>query len=53
MKGRQRFLADRIAFSTITVRFSSRATETGPTDDFRLPFDWLGQLGLSTLMTLR
>jgi hypothetical protein len=52
-KGRQRFLADRIAFSTITVYFRPLATEptTGP-DGFNLPFDWLGELGLSNLLRL-
>jgi len=52
MKGRQRFLADRIAFSTITIQFSSRATEQPPTDEFRLPFDWLNELGVTRLLSL-
>jgi hypothetical protein len=52
-KGRQRFLADRISFSTITVSFRSLSTEpTGP-DGFVLPFPWLDELGLSNLMRLR
>ncbi len=52
-KGRQRFLADRIRFSTITIVFQPLSTEpTGP-DGFSLPFDWLEQLGLSNLMRLR
>jgi len=52
-KGRQRFLADRISFSTITVRFQSRASEAGTSDEFRLPFEWLDELGLNRLLTLQ
>jgi hypothetical protein len=52
-KGRQRYLADQIRFSTITIVFQPLSTEpTGP-DGFTLPFDWLEQLGLSNLMRLR
>ncbi len=52
-KGRQRYLADQIRFSTITIIFQPLSTEpTGP-DGFTLPFDWLEQLGLSNLMRLR
>ena len=54
MRGRLRFLSDRIAFSTITIRFSGRPTESlGPASgQFRLPFPWLDQLGLSNLLDL-
>jgi len=52
-KGRQRYLSDQIRFSTITIVFQALSTEpTGP-DGFTLPFDWLGELGLSNLMRLR
>ncbi|AKF06004.1 hypothetical protein DB32_003153 [Sandaracinus amylolyticus] len=54
LRGRQRFLADRIAFSTITVLFRSRPRElVGQPDIFQLPFAWLDQLGLATLLDLR
>ncbi len=51
IRGRLRFLADRVAFSTITVRFTERATVTTPT--FELPFAWLRSLGLENLMRLQ
>lgn len=52
-KGRQRFLADQITMSTITIVFQPLSTEpTGP-DGFTLPFGWLNELGLSNLMRLR
>ena len=52
MKGRIRWLADRISFSTITIHFQARTTETLNTDPFRLPFQWLDTLGLSNLLSL-
>jgi hypothetical protein len=53
LKGRQRYLTDQIRFSTITIVFQALSTEpTGP-DGFTLPFDWLGELGLSNLMRLQ
>lgn len=51
LRGRLRFLADRVAFSTITVRFSEQATVTEPR--FELPFQWLRSLGLPNLLRLR
>ena len=54
MRGRQRFLADRISLSTITVLFRPRPREmVGQPDVVELPFAWLDQLGLSTLLQLR
>jgi hypothetical protein len=50
LQGRLRFLSDRVAFSTITVRFAVRSTVAAP--DFQLPFRWLHDLGLPTLLTL-
>ena len=52
MKGRIRWLSDRIAFSTITIHFQPRTTETLNPDPFRLPFQWLDTLGLSNLLAL-
>lgn len=54
LKGRQRYLADRIAFSTITVRFQALSTEPQQgADGFVLPFPWLNELGLTNLMRLQ
>ncbi len=50
LRGRLRFLADRVAFSTITVRFSERTETRVP--QFRLPFPWLDNLGLQRLLQL-
>jgi hypothetical protein len=52
LEGRLKFLRDRIAFSTLTVVFQPRAVERIETQEFRLPVDWLGNLGLSRLMNL-
>ncbi len=51
LRGRLRFLADRVAFSTITVRFTEQAVVTEPR--FELPFAWLRSLGLPNLLRLR
>lgn len=54
MRGRQRFLADRIAFSTITVLFRARPREAlDQPEIFELPFAWLDELGLPNLLDLR
>jgi hypothetical protein len=51
IKGRMRLLGELIAFSTITVNFRARPQDqVGP--HVRLPFDWLGELGLPPLMNL-
>lgn len=50
LRGRLRFLADRVSFSTITVRFQERAETSEP--EFQLPFPWLQQLGLQRLLRL-
>ncbi|MCC7539119.1 MAG: DUF4349 domain-containing protein [Deltaproteobacteria bacterium] len=54
MRGRMRFLADRIAYSTITLRLQGMPREgLGPaSSQFRLPFPWLDQLGLARLLDL-
>jgi hypothetical protein len=54
MRGRQRYLADRIAYSTITVLFQpAPREEIDQPDIFQLPFSWLDSLGLSNLLNLR
>ena len=54
MRGRQRFLADRVAFSTITFVFQPRPREALEQPEiFQLPFGWLEQLGLSSLLEVR
>lgn len=52
LEGRMKFLRDRAAFSTITVSFQPRPTETiGPSGP-RLPVPWLDALGLARLLNL-
>ncbi|MCO5170258.1 MAG: DUF4349 domain-containing protein [Planctomycetes bacterium] len=54
LKGRLRFLQDRLAYSTVTVHFRPRPTEqVGQPDVYRLPFSWLDELGLPALLNLR
>jgi hypothetical protein len=53
LKGRLQFLGDRIAYSTITVFFQPAATATTDQPDvFRLPFPWLDELSLRSLLNL-
>jgi hypothetical protein len=52
LEGRIKYLRDRAAFSTITVAFQPRPTETiGPSGP-RLPVSWLDELGLARLLNL-
>ena len=51
MKGRMRLLSELVAFSTITVNFQARPRERVGSET-RLPFPWLGELGLVPLMNL-
>jgi len=54
LRGRQRYLADRLALSTITFVFQPRPRELVEQPEiFALPFGWLEQLGLSTLLEVR
>jgi hypothetical protein len=54
LRGQLRSLADRVAFSTITVNFQPlREDQEVPQERFQLPFPWLHELGLARLMELR
>ncbi len=48
MEGRLRYLADQIAFSTISVRFNLATQEAHRA--FRLPFQWVEELGMEHLL---
>src|SRR5690606_32203046 len=50
LQGRLRFLSDRVAYSTITIRFAQRSEARAP--EFELPFVWLRGVGLPTLLSL-
>jgi hypothetical protein len=52
IEGRMKYLKDRAAYSTITVTFQSRPTETIGQAPFRLPGQWLYELGLGRLLRL-
>lgn len=52
MRGRVRYLASQVSFSTITIHFQPKRDEVTTPDTFRLPFSWLNQLGLQRLMRL-
>ncbi|WP_437308586.1 DUF4349 domain-containing protein [Sorangium sp. So ce388] len=52
LEGRLKFLRDRVAFSTLTISFQPRSTETITPSGPRLPIDWLNELGLSRLLNL-
>jgi hypothetical protein len=51
LKGRLKLLKELVAFSTITVEFQPRATDTVESV-VKLPFPWLEQLGLGELLRL-
>ncbi len=51
LEGRLKLLRDKIAFSTITVAFEPRAASIQATQ-IRLPFPWLSQVGLPSLLSL-
>jgi hypothetical protein len=54
LRGRQRYLADHVAFSTITIVFQPRQRDAiDQPDTFPLPFGWLDALGLPQLLELR
>lgn len=48
MEGRRRLLGSQVAMATVTVTF--RLAHSGTRRTFRLPWQWLDELGLETLM---
>lgn len=52
IQGRLKFLADRAALSTITVRFEPRAPENVQKGPFVVPLPWLHDLGIDRLINL-
>ena len=58
IEGRMRFLSARAAFSTITVYVAQRVTAVVqpvivPTNEVSMPFPWLGEIGVPSLLQLR
>jgi Domain of unknown function (DUF4349) len=51
LQGRMKVLTELVRFSTISVRFQARATDS-VSKDIHLPFPWLQQLGLPNLLQL-
>lgn len=51
LEGKLKLLKDKIAYSTITVVFEPRGASIQATQ-IRLPFPWLSQLGLPSLLSL-
>lgn len=52
IEGRMKFLKDRAAYSTLTVSFQPKSTDTSVRTPFRLPGAWLDELGLGRLLQL-
>jgi hypothetical protein len=48
MEGKLRYLADQVAFSTVMVRFNLATQEAHRA--FRLPFEWVEELGMEHLL---
>ncbi len=48
LEGRLRYLAQHVSFATVTVTF--RLATQGPKRTFRLPWDWLDELGVEYLI---
>ncbi len=51
MEGQMKLLKDKLAYSTITVTYAARGS-TIEANKVRLPFPWLSQLGLPSLLRL-
>ena len=52
IEGRMKFLKDRAAFSTLTVTFQPKTTETVVQSPVRLPVPWLNDVNLARLLNL-
>ncbi len=52
IEGQRRQMVDRIAFATITVTFSRMHQNAVPGEEYRLPFQWLNQIGVERLLSL-
>ena len=52
MEGKLKVLKDKIAYSTLTVLFEPRGSSAVRDVPLRLPFEWLGGLGLPKLLSL-
>lgn len=52
LEGQRRQMIDRIAFATITVFFSEIPVSEVPGEEYRLPFQWLNELGVERLLSL-
>lgn len=52
IEGRMKFLKDRAAYSTLTVTFQAKPTESIGQTPFHLPGQWLNELGLGRLLRL-
>lgn len=52
LEGKMKSLSDRIAFSTITVRYSAKGSGGGR-PNFQLPFAWVHSLGVHRLLNFR
>lgn len=53
MEGKLKLLKDKVAYSTITVAFQARGAALQGAGAVKLPFPWLGRLGLVNLLQLR
>lgn len=51
LEGKLKYLRDRVSFSTITVSFQAKQSDTVK-PSVRIPVDWLNQLGLGRLLNL-
>jgi hypothetical protein len=52
IEGRMKFLKDRAAFSTLTITFAPKTTETVVQSPVRLPVPWLYDVNLARLLNL-
>jgi hypothetical protein len=52
LEGRLKFLSAKATYSTITVAFAAQPKEVVTKGNFKLPFPWLDELGLSRLLDL-